>query len=339
MIIRNFNTSNKIFIVAEIGNNHEGDFNLAIEMINQASFAGADAVKFQTFITDDFISNKDKNRFSRLKSFEFSFDEFNKLANHAEKKGLIFFSTPLDIESAIFLNKISPIFKVASGDNNFIQLINKIIDFDKPMIISTGLLNSIDLDKLYNHINTYSKGSYNEDKLAFLHCVSSYPVPYDQTNLKTLFDLQKKYIGKATIGYSDHTIGIDACNIASSIGAQIIEKHFTIDNDYSDFRDHKLSSNPDEFKSMVEKIRLTEKLLGSSDKKVQQCEEDILVVARRSLAPKQNLTKGHILSREDIIWIRPGTGISIGDENEVIGKKLNKNINKGEIFKYKDFEK
>ena len=339
MIIKNFNTSNKIFIVAEIGNNHEGDFNLAIEMINQASFAGADAVKFQTFITDDFISNKDKNRFSRLKSFEFSFDEFNKLANHAEKKGLIFFSTPLDIESAIFLNKICPIFKVASGDNNFIQLINKIIDFDKPMIISTGLLNSIDLDKLYNHINTYSKGSYNEDKLAFLHCVSSYPVPYDQTNLKTLFDFKQKYIGKATIGYSDHTIGIDACNIASSIGAQIIEKHFTIDNDYSDFRDHKLSSNPDEFKSMVEKIRLTEKLLGSSDKKVQQCEEDILVVARRSLAPKQNLTKGHILSREDIIWIRPGTGILIGDEDEVIGKKLNKNINKGEIFNYKDFEK
>lgn len=337
MKINNIDTSNKIFIVAEIGNNHEGQIKSAFKMIDKAKDAGADAVKFQTFIPELFSSNIDKDRFSRLQSFQFSHSQFEELSEYAKEKGIIFFATPLDLKSATFLKKISPIFKIASGDNNFIPLINKILDFKGPLIISTGLLDINDLKRLHNHINKYSKIKYDRNNLAFLHCVSSYPVPPNQANLKVINTLENNF-KNVTIGYSDHTIGPDACIMAASLGARIIEKHFTLDNNFSDFRDHKLSSNPLEFKYMVEKIRANEKLFGDGDKKIQQCEKDLLIVARRSLSSNKDLQKGDILNESHLIWIRPGDGIKIGDEARFLGKKLNTNIKKGEILKPENFD-
>ena len=338
MKTKNIDTLDRIFIVAEIGNNHEGNFETAISMIDEASKSGADAVKFQTFIPESFISNIDKKRLDRLKTFQFSFDQFEKLSFYAQKKGLIFFSTPLDLESAIFLNKICPLLKISSGDNNFIPLINKIVDLNKPLIISTGLMDMKGVEKLYNHINNYSKGAYNQNNLAFLHCVSSYPVPDEQSNLNVIRTLQNNFDKIATIGYSDHTIGNEACIAAASIGARIIEKHFTLDKNFSSFRDHKLSSNPTEFKLMVKNIRKIERLLGSEKKSVQDCEKELIVAARRSISSKETFEKGKILEYDDLVWLRPATGISPGEESRVLGKKLNKTLKKGTIIKSDDFE-
>ena len=154
MKIGKIDTDKKVFVVAEIGNNHEGNFKLAKDMINEASATGVDAVKFQTFIPEQYVSSKDQLRFKRLKSFQLSYKQFKELSKIAEKKGLIFFSTPLDIESAKFLNTIQPIFKISSGDNNFYPLINKVASFGKPMIVSTG---AADIDLLQNVYNKITK--------------------------------------------------------------------------------------------------------------------------------------------------------------------------------------
>jgi len=152
MKIKNIDTEKKVFIVAEIGNNHEGNFNLAKKMISKAAAAGVDAVKFQTFIPEQFVSQKDQIRFNKLKSFQLNQKQFIELSEFAKKMGLIFFSTPLDLKSAKFLNKIQPIFKIASGDNNFYPLIDKIAGFGKPIIISTGIADYKILKNTYNRI-------------------------------------------------------------------------------------------------------------------------------------------------------------------------------------------
>ena len=223
MKIGKINTDKKkVFIIAEIGNNHEGNFELAKKMINAAAATGVDAVKFQTFIPEKYISNVDQLRITKLRKFKLSYDQFNKLSLLAKKGINIFFSTPFDIESAKFLNTVQPIFKISSGDNNFYSLIETVLRFKKPLIISTGASNISDIEKLYKKI---SKNFKLKNNLSFLHCVSSYPVPNNETNLASISYLKKKF-PKAVIGYSDHTLGIDAAAFSVIAGARIVEKHF-----------------------------------------------------------------------------------------------------------------
>ena len=331
-------TDKKIFIVAEIGNNHEGNFRVAKKMINEASAAGVDAVKFQTFIPEHFVSYEDQSRLKRLKDFQLSYKQFRELSKIAKKKkGLIFFSTPLDIKSAKFLNTIQPVFKISSGDNNFYPLINTIAKFGKPMIISTGAADIDDIKKVYEKISKIWSLKKKYQNLGFLHCVSSYPVPNEQTNLATITYL-KKMFPKIVVGYSDHTLGIDAAVLSVIAGARIIEKHFTLDKNFSDFRDHKLSANPEELRLMVKKIRNADKLLGREEKKQQKCEIEMKNVGRRSIAAAYNLLKGNKLSESDLIWVRPGKGFSPGEEKKVLGKTILRNLKIGQIIKKSDIK-
>ena len=330
-------TNKKVFIVAEIGNNHEGNFRIAKKMINEASTAGVDAVKFQTFIPEHFVSNEDQSRLKRLKDFQLSYNQFRELSKIAKKKGLIFFSTPLDIKSAKFLNTIQPVFKISSGDNNFYSLINTIARFGKPMIISTGAADINDIKKVYNKISKIWSLKKNYRNLGFLHCVSSYPVPNEQTNLASIIYL-KKMFPKIVVGYSDHTLGIDAAVLSVMAGARIIEKHFTLDKNFSNFRDHKLSANPEELRLMVKKIRKADKMLGKKEKKQQNCEIEMKKVGRRSIAAAHNLSKGNKLSNSDLIWVRPGTGFSPGEEKKVLGKTIRRNLKIGQIIKKSDIK-
>jgi sialic acid synthase SpsE len=321
MKIGKINTDKKVFIVAEIGNNHEGNFDLAKKMIIDAAATGVDAVKFQTFIPEQFVSFKDQSRLNRLRSFQLNYKQFRELSKLAKKKGLIFFSTPLDIESAKFLNTIQPIFKISSGDNNFYSLIDTVAGFGKPMIVSTGAADINYIKKVYNIISRIwsSKKKYLQN-LAFLHCVSSYPVPNEQANLASILFLKKMFTD-VVIGYSDHTIGIDAAVFSVVAGARIIEKHFTLDKNYSDFRDHKLSADPQEMRLMVNKIREVEKIFGKEEKKPQQCEKGMNILARRSIAAVCNLKVGTKLSSSDLTWVRPGKGFSPGEEKKLLEKK------------------
>ena len=332
MKIGKINTAKKVFIIAEIGNNHEGSFELAKKMINAAAATGVDAVKFQTFIPEKYVSNVDQLRIKKLRSFQLSYDQFNKLSLIAKKKGLIFFSTPFDIDSAKFLNTIQPIFKISSGDNNFYSLIETVLSFKKPLIISTGASDISDIEKLYKKI---SKNYILKNNLAFLHCVSSYPVPNNETNLASISYLKKKF-PNVTIGYSDHTLGIDAAVFSVMFGARIVEKHFTLDKNYSDFRDHQLSVDPNEMSLLVKKIRKAEIMLGKEEKKIRKCENEMNTMGRRSIAVNRDIAKGEKLQKPDFILLRPGYGFLPEEEKKLLGKKTNRYIKKYEIITKKD---
>ena len=326
-----FLNQKKIFIVAEAGNNHEGDIKVAKKLIDKAVFAGADAIKFQTFKPENFINNKEKKRLKQLQKFSLDIKDFKELSNYAKKKKIIFFSTPLDLNSAKELNKFQKFFKISSGDNNYFDLIKVISDFKKPMIISTGLADMRLIKKIYVFLKKNKKFKISKKNFAFLHCVSSYPVPIEQANLLSIKYLMKKF-KNISIGYSDHTVGMHACLVAASLGVQIIEKHFTIDNNFSKFRDHRLSLNPINFKKMVEIIREIELLLGKEKKIIQKCEKEGLKSSRRSLAFNKKLPKGSKLSAKDLFGLRPEKNISIEKKKLFIGKITKKNVKKGEFL-------
>jgi N,N'-diacetyllegionaminate synthase len=332
MKINNVDTTEKVLIIAEIGNNHEGNYFLAEEMIGLAAEAGADVVKFQTIVPEKLVSVQQSDRIKQLKKFQLSYNEFGKLAKVAENQGIIFLSTPFDIDSALFLNDIVPTFKIASGDNDFLPLIKVIAKIGKPIIMSTGLANLAEVNKTVSFIRDIWDDNNIKQELALLHCVSSYPTLPEDANLLRIRQLEQV---ADVVGYSDHTMGIAAAVISIAVGARIIEKHFTIDNNYSNFHDHQLSANPTDFKKMVEKIREAEEMLGKG-KIHATCEEsENKEKIRRSIVAKYDLEIGHILSHDDLDWVRPGGGLRPGQEMELIGKKLITAVASGSIIKRK----
>ncbi len=335
MKIGDFDLDDHILVVAEIGNNHEGSPDRAQEMVRLAARAGAGAVKFQTFKTAHFVSRKDRERYDRLKSFELSQEDFGRLSHAARSEGLLFLSTPFDLESAAFLNPIVDAFKIASGDNNFYPLIQRIAETGKPILMSTGLADSVQLKKSVSMIyDTWEKLSIHQS-LALLHCVSAYPVPDDQANLNAVKSLQETM--RCTVGYSDHTLGIQAALIAAALGSRIIEKHFTMDKNFSDFRDHHLSSDFNEMSLLVKSIKTLEAMMGSGTLQPQEAEITAIPSVRRSIAAKYALPAGTRLTTDDIMWIRPGKGIPPGQEDKVVGKILREAIAAGDIFSETQF--
>ena len=323
-----FESMDSVFIVAEISNNHEVNFDLAVELLESAAKTGVDAVKFQSFIPELYVSVADAERLNRLKNFQLSQDQFRHLAKRASELKVIFFSTPFDIQTAIFLNEIQPLFKISSGDNNFYPLIETIAKFNKPTIISTGLTDLIVLEAL---VDFWVRKGGLVNNLALMHCVSSYPTPYNQANIAAIPTLKNKF-PDITIGYSDHTLGCDAAVLSVGAGARIIEKHFTLNKKQSDFRDHLLSADPSEMYDLVQRIHHAEVLMGSGIKKIQECEVQLECLMRRSIAAACDLCSGKIIDKKDLTWVRPGNGISVGRENEIIGKKLTVPLKMGQLI-------
>ena len=328
MRIANHDITQRVLIVAEIGNNHEGNFETACKMLEAAADAGVDAVKFQTFKTKLFTSNADPARVERLTKFELTHAQFTKLAELAKRRGVIFFSTPLDLESAKFLEPLVPVFKVASGDNNFWALIEQVAATGKPMIVSTGLADLAHLRRVVEVVGT--------ERLAFLHCVCAYPAPANEANLRAIPMLATE-LG-VPIGWSDHTLGFEAALAATALGARIIEKHFTLDKNFSAFRDHQLSADPAEMKLIVDGVRKIEQLLGASDKRVQPSEEPNMKPARRSIAAARDLPRGHRLADGDLIWVRPAVGLPPGEERRVLAKSLKRDVAAGEAIQLEDVD-
>jgi N,N'-diacetyllegionaminate synthase len=335
MINNSFNLKKKTFIIAEIGNNHEGSFINAKKLIRYAAKAGVDAVKFQTFITDEFVVKEHKS-YNRLKKFELSQKQFLTLKKLSNKLKLEFISTPLDFSSAKFLKKECNIIKIASGDNNFYDLINFLLNRKKKIIISTGMMNFFDIKQLVNFIKKKMGANFLNNNLTLMHCVSSYPAEDRTLNLMSIKYLSDKFKG-IKIGYSDHSIGLDACLNAVALGARIVEKHFTLNNDFSDFRDHKLSLDPKEMKKMVKKIRKIELQLGNYEKKIQNTEKRNIYFSRRSIFAKKNIKKNETLSNKNTIFLRPQH-----KESKISGlilnkKKLQVNLEVGEVIKNRNF--
>ena len=328
MKIDNFDLEKRIMIVAEIGNNHEGDFALAQDLIGLAAEAGAHAVKFQTFRAEELVSRRERDRFARLKSFELSPEQFEQLAALASDAGVLFLSTPLDLPSAAVLRPLVSAFKIASGDNTFVPLLQAVAETGKPIILSSGLATIDELRASVTMIKRIWAANAIDQELAILHCVSSYPVPSQEANLGAIQHLREVF--GCTVGYSDHTIGIDAAALSVALGARIVEKHFTIDNNYSDFRDHQLSADPTRFRELVQRIESITTLIGNGKKEPQASEQAGRESMRRSIAARCDLPAGTVIIADDLTWVRPAGGIEPGNENLVLGRTLIRNVAAGD---------
>ena len=323
-----FSHLNKPLLIAEIGNNHEGSFKRAKKLIDLAKQAGADAVKFQTINPEKFHHQDEKKQLKKYHKFKLSDHQFQKLSSYSKKKNLLFISTPFDLKSARFLRGIVDIIKISSGDNNFIPLIDICIKFKKPTIISTGLLTEKEIYKLYN----YLKDKIDIKKLCFLHCVASYPVDPKDANISFIKRLKKK-LPNIVIGYSDHTVGPYASILASSIGSMVIEKHFTDDKNFSNFRDHFLSADKEELTLISQFLKNQNIYLGKGKKvKLEKEEKKNYNNLRRSIYATKNIKKNEILNENNISILRPFKKNNIKNYKKIVNKKSKKNYLSGELI-------
>lgn len=332
MKIDNIVLGRQVLIIAEIGTNHNGDFTLAKEMIRSSAECGVDVVKFQTFRTEKFFTKSVpafprakllgyETQFDRFKDLEFSNKQVIELIEFAKDNNVEFMSTPFDNDTVDFLNPFLRAFKIASGDLINIQLLRHIASKGKQVILSTGQAN---IDEIDEAIEIFSR-----DQIALMHCVSSYPTPDEQANLRSIPFLKSRY--NVSVGYSDHTIGILACIGAVAMGATIIEKHFTFDKTHK-FGDHALSADPDDMRLLVSEIRRLEKMLGEENKKCQECEESSKKQLRRSFHLRCDVERGAILREHMLIPLVSGMGILANQLDTVIGKIVCRAMKAGDVI-------
>lgn len=324
------------FIIAEAGVNHNGDIQLAKKLIDKAVEAGVDAIKFQTFKSENLVTGyasmakyqkdnigSEDSQFNMLKKLELSFDEFIKLKEYCDKRNIIFMSTPFDFESADFLNSIGvEAFKIGSGDLTNIPLLEHISKYKKPIILSSGMAT---LGEIEDAIISLKNAGMEE--VAVLHCTSNYPAAIDTINLKAMNTIKDAF--KIIGGYSDHTVGITIPIAAAALGADIIEKHFTLDK-AMEGPDHKASLDPEELKKMVISIRKIETAMGNGIKMFSSSEIDTMSVARKSIVAAKNIKQGEIITLKDLAYKRPGNGLSPKCYKNILGKKANKDIKEDE---------
>lgn len=334
MRIGSFDTDRKVLVVAEIGNNHEGNFQRAAELVRAAAACGVDGVKFQTVRADQLVRRSDTERFERLKRFELTEGQFGELSNLARGLGLAFLSTPLALSVVSFLEPMVDAFKIASGDNDFFPLLEQVARTGKPLVISTGVSELSQIDAAVSLVRGQWALHGGTGELALLHCVSSYPAPLEQSNLRSIPFLAEQF--GCTVGYSDHTLGIQSAVLAAATGARIIEKHFTLDKNFSDFRDHQLSADPAEMREIVKQVRQVESLLGVWDKRIEPCEAPSRTAIRRSIAAARDLKKGTRITAGDLKWLRPADGLRPDDEVKLLDRVLKRDVQEDEAIRSSD---
>ena len=320
-------TEQRVMIVAEAGNNHEGSFARAEEMISRAAEAGVDAIKFQTIVPEKLVAASESQRLAQLGRFRFDYGQFAALAKAAERAGIIFLSTPFDRDSIAALEPLVPAYKVASGDNDCVPLLEHVARTGKPILLSTGMLDLQGVARAKAAIETVWRERGIAPGLVLLHCIVAYPTPLSEANLGAIRALTD--FG-CEVGYSDHTVGIEAAVLSVALGARVIEKHFTLDKNLSDLRDHKLSADPGEFAVLVRRVRAAEEMLGTGIKRVMPIEELALRAARRSIMAARDLPSGTVIEAADLTWLRPRTGFAPGHEAELVGRKLTTAVRRGE---------
>lgn len=319
----------RVFIIAEIGANHEGSLERAFHLIDLAADTGVDAVKFQTYYPEKIVAVTEAQRRQHFGRMALSAEQFQQLAAYCKTKQVMFLSTPFDIESADMLDSLGvPAFKIASGDLTCYPLLKHIARKDKPMIISTGLATLEEIRDMHAYLLKVNPALRH--KLAFLHCVSSYPTPLGQANMGMILKLQTEF-PEVVIGYSDHSMIPMHCELAAAWGARIIEKHFTDDHQFSQFRDHQLSAEPQELRQLVQHIRAIEHYRDNS-KTVSEAEAGNREAFRRSVAARVDLDAGTSLAEAALTVLRPGTGIPAQLFDSVIGRTLKRPIAAGEVL-------
>ena len=331
----------KVTIIAEIGVNHNGNIRLAKKLIDIASKAGADFVKFQTFKAKNLatyfakkanyqlkIKNKNETQLPMLKKLELNHFQHKILINYCKKKKIGFLSTAFDIESLNLLISLKlKKFKIPSGEITNLPLLKAIGKQKKDVIMSTGMAN---IKEIKNAIKILIKSGTKKNKITILHCNTDYPTHIEDVNLLAMKSIESKL--KVNVGYSDHTLSREVPIAAVAMGAKVIEKHFTLSRKYPG-PDHKSSLEPNELYSMVKEIRNTQKILGKREKKPSKSEIKNIKIVRKSIVAKTFIRKGEIFNISNITCKRPGTGISPMKWNFLIGKRAKKNFYPDELIK------
>ena len=330
----------KVFIIAEAGINHNGNLDNAKKLIDVAFDAGADAVKFQTFKSENVISEiapkaeyqkittgAEESQLEMARKLELSFRDFEELADHCRHRGILFLSTPFDLECVDFLVGLGiDYLKIPSGEVTNLPYLRKMGSFNKKIILSTGMMN---LGEIETALNILIGSGTKREQITVLHCNTDYPTPMRDVNLNAMITIRDAF--KVNVGYSDHTLGIEIPIAAVALGAKIIEKHFTLDKSMVG-PDHTASLAPLELKSMVTAIRNLEEAMGSGIKRASPSESKNMPIARRSIVAAKDIKKGETFTEENITVKRPGTGISPMKWDDTIGKVASKNFDRDSLI-------
>lgn len=329
-----------VFIIAEAGVNHNGSVELAKKLIDAASEAGADAVKFQSFKATSLVAgNVQKaeyqkqttdayeSQFDMIKNLELDIPTHKELIIYCQKKEIMFLSSPFDHESIDLLDELGlKVFKIPSGEITNLPYLRHIGSLRKKIILSTGMSN---LSEIRDAINILVESGTDKDRIAILHANTMYPTPMEDVNLNAMLTIQKEF--EVSVGYSDHTLGIEVDIAAVAMGAEIIEKHFTLDKRLEG-PDHQASLEPDELADMVKAIRNIEKALGSNIKESTPSESKNIEAARKSIVAKKNIKKGEELTSLNITVKRPGNGISPMQWDEIISTVATKDYKEDDLI-------
>lgn len=332
----------KVIIIAEAGVNHNGDVGRALQLIDAAVAAGVDYVKFQTFKAENLVSKiakkaeyqiqntKDENdsQLEMLKKLELSHSQHEGLIKYCKEKNIKFFSTAFDLASLDYLAEIGlKLVKIPSGEITNLPYLKKAASLFEEIIISTGMCS---MDDIREALNVFLNAGIKKDKITILHCNTEYPTPMKDVNLKAMLSIGEEFGVK--IGYSDHTLGIEVSIAAVALGATIIEKHFTLDNNLPG-PDHAASLEPDQLKAMCKAIRNIEKALsGSGIKEPSESEIKNIAIARKSIVAKIAIQEGTIFTEDNITTKRPGNGISAMKWDEMLGKTAVKDFNEDDLI-------
>ncbi len=327
----------RILIIAEAGVNHNGDLKIARKLVDAAKEAGADIVKFQTFQVSAIVSKhaqmadyqikntgKSETQKEMLERLALSQEAFRELAEYCRQCGIMFLSTPFDIESIDFLDGLQEIWKIPSGEITNYPYLVRIGKTGKRVILSTGMC---DMQEIHEAIDVLEKSG--SGKITILHCTTEYPAPFDELNLNAIRTLRKEFC--CEVGYSDHSCGMEAALAAAALGAGVIEKHFTLDRGMPG-PDHKASIEPFELKQMVQGIRRVELALGDGSKVPSHSEYKNRKIARKSIVAKRVIRKGEVFSEENLTTKRPGTGLSPMRWEELMGKRAPKDFEEDEMI-------
>ena len=326
-----------VYVVAEVGSNFDGSKERAKKLIDLAKQSGADAVKFQFFVADKIIC---KEAFSEKLSFQANWDKpvyevyqnavfprqwYGELADYCRNVSIDLFSSPYDIDAVDIMDKMgAPVYKIGSGDITFLQIIEYIAKKGKPIILGTGASTIAEIEKAVEVIRTTGN-----DQLILLQCITNYPSPFEQANIRAMVTLKEKF--QVPVGYSDHTPGSIVPLGAVALGGCVIEKHFTDDKKRAG-PDHSFAMDAHDFSSMVSDIRLLEKALGSYEKRTMPAEEETVILQRRSIYAKIFIPKGMIITSDMIEILRPAKGLLPGQFDSVVNKIAKIDIKKGEVL-------
>lgn len=327
-----------VYIIAEAGVNHNGSLENAKLLVDRAKDAGADCIKFQTFVANKMASkHAEKAGYQRkqsaagesqldmLSKLELSFGDFVELNKYCEHKGIEFLSTGFDFDSIDFLSSLNmKRWKIPSGEITNLPYLIRIAQLNKPVILSTGMSTMQEIRDAVRVLKEHGAG-----EITILHCTTEYPAPFKDVNLAAMKTIHKEF--NLSIGYSDHTGGIEISIAAVAMGATIIEKHFTLDRSM-DGPDHQASLEPDELKAMVRAIRNVEMSIGSNEKQPVESEKKNIAVARKSIVANCPITKGEVFTEENLAVKRPGNGISPMKWYEVIGQSAKRNFEEDELI-------